>query len=34
MDIVCSKSEGILTLEFNRLERKNAITGAMYQTLA
>src|SRR5450830_1734930 len=34
MDILCSKSEGILTLEFNRLERKNAITGAMYQTLA
>lgn len=34
MDILCSKSDGILTLEFNRLERKNAITGAMYQTLA
>jgi len=34
MDILCSKSGGILTLEFNRLERKNAITGAMYQTLA
>ncbi|MFM2085440.1 MAG: hypothetical protein RLZZ237_309 [Pseudomonadota bacterium] len=34
MDILCSKSEGVLTLEFNRLERKNAITGAMYQTLA
>ena len=34
MDILCSTSEGILTLEFNRLERKNAITGAMYQTLA
>lgn len=34
MDILCSKSDGILSLEFNRPERKNAITGAMYQTLA
>ncbi|NVD99573.1 enoyl-CoA hydratase [Massilia sp. BJB1822] len=34
MDILSSKAGGILTLEFNRLERKNAITSAMYQTLA
>jgi enoyl-CoA hydratase/carnithine racemase len=34
MSILTTKSDGILTLEFNRLERKNAITGAMYQTLA
>ncbi len=34
MDIIVTKANGILTLEFNRPERKNAITGAMYQTLA
>ena len=34
MDIVSSKENGILTLEFNRPERKNAITAAMYQTMA
>ncbi|MBB3120282.1 enoyl-CoA hydratase [Pseudoduganella violacea] len=34
MDILSSKAGGILTLEFNRLERKNAITSVMYQTLA
>jgi len=34
MSILTAKSDGILTLEFDRLERKNAITGAMYQTLA
>ena len=34
MDILCSKADGILTLEFNRPERKNAITSTMYQTLA
>lgn len=34
MDILSSKADGILTLEFNRPERKNAITVAMYQTLA
>jgi len=34
MSILTTKSDGILTLEFNRLERKNAITGAMYQTMA
>jgi len=34
IDIVSSTAGGILTLEFNRLERKNAITSVMYQTLA
>jgi len=34
MSILTTISAGILTLEFNRLERKNAITGAMYQALA
>jgi enoyl-CoA hydratase/carnithine racemase len=34
MDILASKSDGILTIEFNRPERKNAITSAMYQTMA
>ncbi len=34
MDILSSKADGILTLEFNRPERKNAITSPMYQTLA
>jgi enoyl-CoA hydratase/carnithine racemase len=34
MDILISKTDGILTIEFNRPERKNAITGAMYQTMA
>jgi len=34
MSILTTQSDGILTLEFDRLERKNAITGAMYQTLA
>ena len=34
MDIVTSKADGILTIEFNRPERKNAITGAMYQAMA
>lgn len=34
MDIVTSKENGILTIEFNRLEKKNAITAAMYQTMA
>ncbi|MCG2585006.1 enoyl-CoA hydratase [Massilia sp. TS11] len=34
MDILSSQADGILTLEFNRPERKNAITGAMYQALA
>ena len=34
MSILTTISAGILTLEFDRLERKNAITGAMYQALA
>jgi enoyl-CoA hydratase/carnithine racemase len=34
MDILTAKSNGILTIEFNRPERKNAITAAMYQTIA
>lgn len=34
MDILCSKADGILTIQFNRPERKNAITAAMYQTMA
>jgi enoyl-CoA hydratase/carnithine racemase len=34
MDILTSTTNGILTLEFNRPARKNAITSAMYQALA
>ncbi|MYM28738.1 Enoyl-CoA hydratase/carnithine racemase [Duganella sacchari] len=34
MEILSSKNNGILTLEFNRPERKNAITAAMYQSMA
>ncbi|MBP1206332.1 enoyl-CoA hydratase/carnithine racemase [Duganella sp. 1411] len=34
MDILSSKENGVLTLEFNRPERKNAITAAMYQSMA
>ena len=34
MEILTTKSDGILTLEFNRPERKNAITGAMYSAMA
>jgi enoyl-CoA hydratase/carnithine racemase len=34
VDILNSKADGILTLEFNRPEKKNAITAAMYQSLA
>jgi enoyl-CoA hydratase/carnithine racemase len=34
MDILSSKANGILTLEFNRPERKNAITTVMYQAMA
>jgi enoyl-CoA hydratase/carnithine racemase len=34
MDIVATKADGILTLEFNRPERKNAITSVMYQAMA
>ena len=34
MDILTNKADGILTIEFNRAERKNAITGVMYQAMA
>jgi len=34
MDILTTTANGILTLEFNRPERKNAITGTMYQIMA
>lgn len=34
MDILTSKANGILTIEFNRPERKNAITSVMYQAMA
>ncbi|MET3133476.1 enoyl-CoA hydratase/carnithine racemase [Oxalobacteraceae bacterium GrIS 1.11] len=34
MDILCSKADGILTMQFNRPERKNAITSKMYQAMA
>jgi enoyl-CoA hydratase/carnithine racemase len=34
MAISTSKANGILTIEFNRTEKKNAITTAMYQSMA
>jgi len=34
MDISTSKANGIFTIAFNRPEKKNAITGVMYQTMA
>lgn len=34
MDILTSKANGILNIEFNRPEKKNAITSAMYQAMA
>lgn len=34
MEILSSKADGILTIEFNRPERKNAITSVMYQSMA
>jgi enoyl-CoA hydratase/carnithine racemase len=34
MEIATSKENGILTIEFNRIEKKNAITAAMYQAMA
>ena len=33
MAIQTSKANGILTIEFDRVDRKNAITSAMYQTM-
>lgn len=34
MEILNTKANGILTIEFNRPEKKNAITSAMYQMMA
>lgn len=34
MEILTKKEAGILTIEFNRPEKKNAITAAMYQMMA
>ncbi len=34
MDILISKEDRILTMQFNRPEKKNAITAAMYQAMA
>ena len=34
MDVLISKANGILTITFNRPDKKNAITVAMYQTIA
>ena len=34
MDILTNKTNGILTITFNRPDKKNAITAAMYQTIA
>ena len=34
MDILSTKADGILAIEFNRPERKNAITNAMYIAMA
>jgi enoyl-CoA hydratase/carnithine racemase len=34
MDILTSKQNGILIIEFNRPEKKNSITAAMYQVMA
>ncbi|RJF97700.1 enoyl-CoA hydratase [Noviherbaspirillum saxi] len=34
MDIQTNKANGILTIEFNRPDKKNAITSAMYQVMA
>lgn len=34
MDILTSKKNRILTIEFNRPEKKNSITSAMYQMMA
>jgi enoyl-CoA hydratase/carnithine racemase len=34
MEMLTTKADGVLTIEFNRAERKNAITTAMYQAMA
>ena len=34
MDILTHKENGILTITFNRPEKKNAITAAMYRSMA
>jgi enoyl-CoA hydratase/carnithine racemase len=34
MDILITKNNGILALEFNRPDKKNAITSVMYQAMA
>lgn len=34
MDILTSKENGILVIEFNRPEKKNSITASMYQIIA
>ena len=34
MDILTTTESGLLTLQFNRPQRKNAITAVMYQTMA
>ncbi|MCA1858179.1 enoyl-CoA hydratase [Massilia oculi] len=34
MDMLINKANGLLSIEFNRLARKNAITGAMYTSMA
>lgn len=34
MDILTSWQDGIVTIQFNRLDKKNAITAAMYQIMA
>jgi enoyl-CoA hydratase/carnithine racemase len=34
MDILTTKEKGIVTIEFNRPDKKNAITSAMYQAMA
>lgn len=34
MDILCSKTGGVTRIEFNRPEKKNAITSAMYRIMS
>ena len=33
-DILTTQADGILTITFNRPDKKNALTSAMYATLA